>query len=213
MRNRALVAAMICLALGASAFAGSRDTGRAERGRAPAPFLVRGLDRDAVSMTVAATGETWVAWSYRSGSEFDLALSRSDASGTWSAPEFLGRFDGDDQVQPAMAADGAGHLYLTFVIAPAGEIRLAIRPAGSDAWSVPITVSAIDERASSPTLRVVGDRLVLAYRTADGVAVTDFALYRPAAWTRGVQDGPDGFPPSGSQPMQGHQPIPSGSLR
>jgi hypothetical protein len=162
----------------------------------PLGYAVPGLDGTPVSIDSTVEQKTVSAWAYRVGREFDLAVAILDATGTWSAPTLLGRADGFDQVQPALAVDGAGNVYLAMTVRPSHEIHLSILPAGSTSWTLPVVVSVAGERAMAPTVRVVGDRLVVAYRSRATVVVRDFALHVPAVGTDGVQDGPDILPPS-----------------
>jgi hypothetical protein len=146
-------------------------------------------------------GTTWAAWAYRAQGEFDLAISSRDASGTWAAPRFLGEGDRLDQVDPALVADGTGNLYLAFAVRPLGRVYLAVRPAGSSEFSNPVEASLPGERASSPQLRIVRDRLVLGYRVGTRVVLRDLPLL--GMGTHGVQDGPDILPPLGNTTTPG----------
>jgi len=163
----------------------------------PRDYAAPGIDGTPVSIEVALEGKTVTAWSYRAGRELDLAVAVQDVSGIWSEPIFLGRADGLDQVQPSLAVDATGNVYLAMTFLPSREVHLSILPAGGAAWTDPVPLSLAGERASSPTVRVVGDRLVLAYRSRASVVVRDFPLFAPIS-PEGVQDGPDILPPAAS---------------
>lgn len=161
----------------------------------PLGYAVPGVDGTPVSIESAVENKTVTAWSYRSGRETDLAVAILDASGSWSEPVLLGQADGLDQVQPSLAIDLAGNVYLAMTTLPSREIWLSVLPAGATEWTVPVAVTVAGERASSPAVRVVADRLVIAYRSGTGVVVRDLPLFAPVG-TEGVQDGPDILPPS-----------------
>jgi hypothetical protein len=160
----------------------------------PHGYAVPGLDGTPVTIESAVENKTVAAWTYRSGLETDLAVAVLDASGTWSEPVYFGRADGLDQVQPSLAVDSSGTVYLAMTTLPSREIWLAVLPAGG-AWTTPVAVTVAGEPASRPTVRVVADRLVIAYRSGGVVAVRDLPLYVPIDG-EGVQDGPDILPPS-----------------
>jgi hypothetical protein len=185
MLERRTLPFLLSLGIAGSAFAATLPHG----------YAVPGLDGTPVSIESAVESKTVTAWTYRSGSETDLAVAVLDASGAWSEPVFLGRADGLDQVQPSLAVDSSGNVYLAMTTLPSREIWLAVLPAGGAAWTAPVAVTVAGERASLPTARVVADRLVIAYRSGGVVAVRDLPLYVPVGG-EGVQDGPDILPPS-----------------
>jgi len=158
-----------------------------------------GLDGAPVYATDSSSGATWAAWAYRWRGEFDLALSMRSSGGAWSDPMFVGRLDGLDQGSPAMVCDAAGNLYLVFAVRQTAQIYLSGLARGTSEWSVPARVTVPGERGYSPAVAVVADRLVVAYRTADGkVALRE----RPLIAADGIQpfsitDGPDGVDPLG----------------
>jgi len=142
-------------------------------------------------------GRTWATWAYRASGEFDIAVSSRDANATtWSTPLFFGRRNGADELDPAIAVDSRGAVYLAFAVANPPRVSVAVLPAGSVVWSAPAIVSGT-EAASSPALRVVGDRLIVAYRTARGVGMVDFPIVGTGNQINGIQDGPDGIDPLG----------------
>lgn len=147
-------------------------------------------------------GLTWAAWGYRSSREFDIAIAVRDGAGAWSAPVFLGRRDGIDEVEPAIAVDANGTVYVAFATRAPARVALAILPVGATAWSEPSVISGV-ETASSPAVRIVRDRLVVAYRTPRGLRIADLATWASANEVRGIQDGPDGVDPLGMSAPSG----------
>ncbi len=178
------------------------------------------LDGKPEFVTDATSGTTWAAWAFRARGEFDIAVSTREAAGHWSEPAFLGRLDGLDQLSPAMLSDASGNLYLAFAVQQTAQVYLAVLPHGTNAWSEPILVTARGERGTAPALAIVGEYLVLAYRTADGqIALRGTPLLGSAVQANGseaaritvrgllpidkplqpdgIYDGPDGTDPLG----------------
>jgi hypothetical protein len=95
----------------------------------------------------------------------------------------------------SLASDPWGNLYLAYVAGPAGAVVVSVLAADEAGWSGPVTLSLPGERAYDPVVQIVGDRLVVAYRTsAEHAVFRDLPLFPPVVLS--VQDGPDGFPPS-----------------
>lgn len=158
-----------------------------------------------VATTIAPDGRIWAVWSYRASGEFDVAVASKDPAGAWSIPTFFGRRDGVDQLDPALAVDAAGTLYLAYTTKAPQAVLLAVRPAGTTEWSQGARIAA-EPGVSDPAVRIVGDRVVVAYRTARGVEVTDVPVVPPSFSPRGIQDGPDSVDPlgvTGSAPAGG----------
>jgi len=181
------------------------------RPETPARFI-GALDGSPTTIESSADGTAWSAWAWRTGGEFDIALSHRDADGVWSRPVFVSRNDGADQIEPALARDTSGHLYLVFAEQPSFRIYLSVLPAGATAWSAPIPVTPEGVRARTPALEVVGGHLVLAYRTDRGVSIQVLGTVGPAVRDPlGIQDGPDPVGPSGATPGGGKGDGGSGS--
>lgn len=150
----------------------------------------------------APDGSLWAVWSYRASGEYDVAIASLGASGAWSEPTFFGRRDGVDEIAPALAVDASRNLYLVYATRqPAGLAYVTFTPA-TGAWSVPTRLSA-DRTAAFPAIRIVGDRVVVAWRTASGTVLTDLPTIPAGLTTRGIQDGPDSVDPLGVVPSSG----------
>ncbi len=164
----------------------------------PHRFNANSLDGALTTVVNRVTGDTWSVWEYRTGAEYDIAISVRDAQGFWSEPEFIGEGDRLDQVQPTLTADAAGNLYLAYVDRARGAVMLSARAANGSGWTSAFAVTAEGERGHHPTLRIVGDRLVVAFRAGAGIEIRDLPLL-PApigtVWQRGVQDMPDPIDP------------------
>jgi hypothetical protein len=158
----------------------------------PDRFVPSSLDEGLVSLYEPVGARSWSAWAYRNGAEYDLAIAWTDEHGVWNEPWLVGVGDGIDQKQPAMATDAAGNLFVVWTSAK--RIQLMVVGSGMS-WSAPRTISAAGELAHDPALRVVGDRLVVAYRSAGRIRLLDFALGVLASseansvWT--IIDNPD----------------------
>lgn len=163
----------------------------------PDRFIVRGLDGEPVVTENPVDGRTWTAWPYRSGGEYDIALSFHDLTGFWSEPTFLGRFDGLDQIQPTLTVDPQGNTYLAHTTRPGRNISVMVLPAGATAW-LSFAVVQSGSQASIPSLQVVGNDLVLAYLSGRRIHFAKFPLFVPAVQGNGIQDGPDGVDPLGT---------------
>jgi hypothetical protein len=150
-----------------------------------------------VTTVTAPDGRTFASWAYRASGEFDIAVTVRDAdSQTWSAPVFFGGRNGADELQPAMTVDSHGTVYVAFTAANPSRVKLTVLRPGSDAWSEPVTVSGND-LASSPTLLVVGERLIVGFRTARGVGLVNLPISDGENKINGLNDGPDTSGPAG----------------
>lgn len=154
-------------------------------------------DGPPVSVTLAS-GATWSAWAYRISGEYAIALSFREPSGPWGEPFYIGIDDRLDQIDPDIVGDADGNLYLAYAVRETGAIWVTALRAGRQSWFEPQQVTFAGERAEAPTLRVVGDSLVMGYRAGQEVRLLDWELlttYSPGGMTtQGIQDGPDGFP-------------------
>lgn len=185
-KTLALCTALACLIFCAPAFGRGRDMGRPHR------FAPEVRDGGLVQIQNPIDGKTWAAWAYRNGAEFDLAVSWAGADGFWSEPVFVGVDDGADQIQPALAVDRLGTVYLAFVDRGSDTIVITALRTGTRTWSRPSALTEPSVHGRSPSLAVVGGRLVVAFRSGDDVQITDLPLLAaPVATTNGINDGPD----------------------
>jgi hypothetical protein len=156
----------------------------------PHRYLPGSLDGRLVEVTNPADGTLWSAWAYRNGAEYDLALSFRDELGFWSEPLLIGADDGLDQTQPALAADSRGNVYLAYTEQRPDRIMLCWLQAGTTTWSDPVALTELGIRAMYPALRVVGERLVVAFRSGRGSVILDLPLLESVVGTS-MNDGPD----------------------
>jgi hypothetical protein len=187
-KTLALLVAFACLIFCAPTFGRGRDVGRPHR------FAPEARDGGLVQIQSPTDGRTWAAWAYRNGAEFDLAISFTDRAGFWSEPVFVGLDDGSDQIQPALAVDRLGTVYLAFVDRASDVIVITALRAGTQVWSMRTALTEPAAHGRWPSLAVVGNRLVVAYRSGDEVQIMDLPLLpalSPAATTQGINDGPD----------------------
>jgi hypothetical protein len=169
---------------------------------APHRYVGANIDLGLVQLTSPSDGRIWSAWAYRVAGQYDIAVSVLEA-GVWSEPEFVGSADRLSQVQPALAVDAAGTVYMAYAVRETGQVFLASRAANSFAWSTPILVTPGQSRRSAPALRVVGDRLVVALRSGSGIEIVDLPLLKLTPVVDGMQDGPDTIPHAVPPPNAG----------
>jgi hypothetical protein len=171
-----------CLAASASAAPNTQ--------RFNGPGHVPEIDGAMLTLT-APDGRSFSAWAYRATGEFDIAVAvRESGATSWNSPVFYGHRNGTDEIQPVMTVDALGNLYLAFTTGNPTRVSVAVLPAGSNAWSDAVAISGTDV-ASSPSLRVVGNRLIVAFRNARGVGIADLPTLGTGSQTEGIQEGPD----------------------
>ena len=192
MRSLRVLSAFLAAGLAGTVSAGSRP-------ELPSRF-VPALDGAPVSIELGDGERRISAWAYRSGAEYDIAVSTQELGGAWTPPQFLGSGSRLDEVEPALAIDASGNVYVAFSVRPLGAIHLAVRPAGAVRFSEPVALVDPDLRASAPALSVVGNRLATAFRSGRRTALVDVPLYGPAIRGLGIQDGPAGVDPLGATP-------------
>lgn len=167
------------------------------------------VDGAPVLLEIPQDGRAVAAWTWWESGETDLAVAVRASNGAWGEPFRFGMRDGTDQVDPALALDPAGHVYLVFATRGSGTLSLAMLFAGADAFTPALELLGEGSGASAPALRVVGDRLVVAWREGWVVRMTDLPLAGTGAYGwLGVQDGPDGFNPLGQAPSDPGPPVP-----
>ena len=108
---------------------------------------------------------------------------------------FLGAGDGRSQVDPALVFDAAGNLYTAHSVRETGEVFVSRLAAGATRMSTAVRVSAPGERAFAPALSLTEGYLTVGFRIGSRVALRVVSL-APPTQPFGIQDGPDGFPPS-----------------
>ncbi len=171
-----------------------------EKDRRP-KFHQPAFDGTPVVLEIHPDGRAVAAWTWWESGETDLAVAIRAADGTWGQPVRFGMHDGSDQVDPALALDPSGHVYLVFATRESGTLSLAMLFAGTDRFTPALELLGEGSGASAPALRIVGDRLVVAWREGRVVRITDLPLAGSGAYGGlGVQDGPDGFNPLGEAP-------------
>jgi len=148
------------------------------------------LDGPAVR-AVTDDGQNWIAWSYRNGSDFDIAVAEF-ADGAWSEPVLLDSNDGLDQVEPVLATDASGNLYLAYTVRSLGVVRFTVFSAATRSWSPPVRLSAFEQFAGQPSMQFVGDRLVVAFREGGRVRIVTLEQHQIFDKDgRKIVDGPD----------------------
>ena len=194
-----VLAAAVSTGVAAAAPVKSSPVGAGARGTTPAEFVSQ-IDGP-MATAAGAGGRTWAVWAYRAAGEFDVAVASRDAAGVWDRPAYIGRRDGIDQVEPAIAVDGRGTVYVAFTTRGSGRVSVSALPAGASTWLGPVLVSGADH-ATAPVIRIVDEHVVVAYRTASSIGIADLPVLPPAV-IMGIQDGPDGVDPLGMVPKWG----------
>jgi len=202
--HRAFLSLLVSVAaLTGPSYAGSQNSkSSGAAGSAPAEHVSQ-IDGP-VALATGPDGRTWAVWAVRTPGEFDLAISSRDASGAWSAPAYLGSRNRTDEIDPSVAVDENGSVYVAFSKRASGRIAVAALVGGSTSWLTPVFVSG-DDRGSMPAIRIVAGQVVIAYRTSHGIVMTDLPLLVPSQ-IFGIQDGPTGVDPVGMVPKWGDRP-------
>jgi len=174
----------------------------------PHRYIPHGMDGRLDWITSPADGTNWSTWSYRNGAEYDVAISFRGEYGFWSEPLLIGEDDGLDQGEPVLAADRQGTIYLAYAERSPDRIMITWLTAGSERWSTPQPLTAVGLRARTPALRVIGERLVVAFRSGRGLVIVDFPIVGPTIEPTIFNDGPD---PVGDQDPFDEDDDPDGS--
>jgi hypothetical protein len=152
-------------------------------------------DSGLVTAASPVDGRMWSAWVYRSGPETDIAVSVREPDGAWSEPVFLGPGDSRSQLDPALVFDAAGNLYLAHSVRETGQLLVGKLTVGATRMSSLVPVSQPGEKATSPVLMLTDNHLMVAYRSGSRVVLRAVPLVS-SQQPFGIQDGPDGFPPT-----------------
>jgi len=188
MRKHSRLLVIVCICTLAALAAGEATA----RGRLDAPHRFQPASQDAALVQVEnpVDGRTWAAWAFRSGAEYDIAVAVLGADGRWGEPSFLGRHDGRDQTEPSFLVHPSGGMALAFVEPATGRVLVSTLAAGAERWGRPLPVAAAQD-VGSPTLVLLGDRLVLGFRSGDRVELRIMKLALDSAGTLSIADGPD----------------------
>lgn len=153
----------------------------------PAPLSDAGLINAGARAVVDAAGNITVAWVQAAVPHQVLQVRRyTAASDTWSAPEPLG--DAFAYPPPAMAVDGAGHVFVVWSLSLASPgIRLigARYDAGSGQWRVTRNLSAISQSAFNANVGVdaAGNAIAVWFQSAGGISATQAVRWSALAGT------------------------------
>lgn len=175
----ALLALTIVLAMSAAMAAplagATRTRGSVE------PDYVTGNDGP-VAMALDAQGVRWAVWSYASGLERDIAVSRNVA-GTWSAPALIGQSNGVIDGEPAIGflPDGRAVIAWTQMRPNEDGSSVVYSFQAGLSWSAPQAIPGLSVSASSPRLIATSTDLVLVFVTAEGAVETRALVAATAA--------------------------------
>ena len=170
---------MLLMAVAASTWVAAQDGRLLERPRAGRVAVETATpDRhagavDGVPVFARANGWTYSAWAYRSDGEYSIAISFRDIYHGWSDPVFVGLGDGLDQVEPALAADGLGNLYLAYSVLQSGEIWMTAKWTVRDSWFAPQRISIGRDIGATPAVGIVGDSGSGEFVRIESVRVTE----------------------------------------
>lgn len=186
MRKQVVALAVLTgLFLGASAFAaGSRGL--------PNRYIPRSMDGP-IRIVDLADGQGSVGvWAYRNGAEYDIAIAKTDPNGEWSDPIFIGQDDGRDQIDPVIAVDANGNVYVAFTDRGEDRVKMAYRPTGRLDWSQPWGITPQGVGAQTPGMMIVGDSLVVAVRVGREIQMIEMPVFSDGSFsTRTINDSPD----------------------
>jgi len=132
------------------------------------PDYVSGADGP-VTMAVDAEGVRWAVWSYASGLERDIAVSRNLA-GTWTPPALVGEANGLLELDPVIGflPDGRAVIAWTQSSESDGITRVVFSFQAGASWSAPRDVLGGAGTASTPRLLSIGGDLILVFVNGEG---------------------------------------------
>lgn len=189
MRKHFKLLAILCCCCIVAITAGEAMA-RSRQISAPHRFQPASQDLGLVQVANPIDGQVWAAWAFRDGAEYNVAVAKMGEHGRWNEPVFLGRDDGKDQIDPTITVHPSGGMALAFAEPATGRIFVSLLGAGSERWSRPVAV-AVGTDLGAPSLMVLGERLVLGYRSGDRVELRAMTLAIDTAGTFGFTDGPD----------------------
>lgn len=185
-----ILAVAVLLSIG-PAFAGPRGK------RLPLRYAPGSMDQAPVLATNPVDGTVWSAWAWRESGEYSIAVS-VQTDGVWSEPVLIGRDNRTNEVAPALVFDDQGVAYLAWAVRPGNQVLLTAIPGPPESYLEPRVVSRKEVSSGMPSLAVVGNRLVVAFRAGRQVVIRDLPLYRPPQFgSLGIQEGPDSVDPLG----------------
>lgn len=191
MRNRGinLLKMIVVASVLLTAFSGV--WARSGRMEAPRHFRAGLSDHGLVEVEIGppAQQQRLAAWALRNGPEYNIAVSVLDAEGVWSEVRIFGGNDGQDQIDPTLAVDSHGNIYLAYATAD-GAISLVVRN-NRGQWQPAVRVTNDGVRGSSPTLARVGERLILGYVVNGVVIIEEVPTDSTGTSTNSFEDGPD----------------------
>ena len=189
MRNRGISLLKMIVAVSILIASFSSVWARSGRLEAPRHFRAGLSDHGLVEVEAGAQQQRLAAWALRNGPEYNIAISVQDAEGVWSDVRIFGGNDGQDQIDPTLAIDPQGNIYLAYA-SEDGAISLALRNDRGE-WQPAVRITAVGIRGSSPTLTRVGERMVLGYIVDGVVQITEVPTDSTGTTTNSFEDGPD----------------------
>lgn len=192
MRNRGinLLKMMVLASVLVTSFSGvSARSGRLDT---PRHFRAGLSDHGLVEIEAPAQQQRLAAWALRNGPEYNIAVSVQDAEGVWSEIRVFGGNDGQDQIDPTLAIDSRGNIYLAYA-SQDGTISLVVRNVDGE-WQPALRMTTVGVRGSRPTLARVGESLILGYIVDDNVKIVQIEEVPTDSTgmnTNSFEDGPD----------------------
>lgn len=159
-RRAALIGLLLAALVAPALAAGPRDLDRPGRLQ---PDSVAAQDGP-VSMAADAAGIRWAAWSYVSGLEADIAVSRSVGE-TWLPSALLGAGNGLIDTEPVIAflADGRAVVAWTQRAHDDERTHVVFSFLATDGWSAPARINEAGTVARSPRLLTLDSGLAIVF--------------------------------------------------
>ncbi len=167
----------------------------------PLDYAPGSLDQEPVLAVNPTDGSVMAAWGYWERGEYSIAIAVKTGE-SWSDPVFIGRDDGMDQIDPALVFDQHGIAYLAFSTPSVDQVRItAITGEPGGEILPPRAISPAGINSGMPALQVVGNRLVVAFRTGATITLLDLPLFPTGSQadetvsTQSIGEGPDAVDP------------------